>query len=259
MKKILMTILLAAPGLFAQKMEFNLDHLVAKAPATLRAVAQARLASTVGMPAMLIGEVGVGKQTLARTIHQASSRNARSFASLACNFLEPAQMEAERLGMRTVILRTGLVLTKDGGLLKQLLLPFKLGVGGPLGSGEQYMSWIHLDDEVGLILWAIDDERVNGIVNATAPNPVTNKEFSKALGRALGRPAFIPAPKFAVALLRGNELAETAPKFGLYLYDPETQERVRVYDDGDTWELYAQPVRPREEPRVIRDRRTVKS
>jgi uncharacterized protein len=122
---------------------------------------------------------------------------------------EAAEREAERLGLRTVILRTGLVLTKDGGLLKQLLLPFKLGVGGPLGSGEQYMSWIHLDDEVGLILWAIDDERVSGIINATAPNPVTNKEFSKALGRALGRPAFIPAPKFAVALLRGNELADT--------------------------------------------------
>jgi uncharacterized protein (TIGR01777 family) len=122
---------------------------------------------------------------------------------------EAAEKEAERLGMRTVILRTGLVLTKHGGLLKQLLLPFKLGIGGPLGSGEQYMSWIHLDDEIGLIVWALDDERVSGAVNATAPNPVTNKEFSKAFGRALGRPAFVPVPKFAVALLRGNELAET--------------------------------------------------
>ena len=112
---------------------------------------------------------------------------------------EAAEREAENLGMRTVILRTGLVLTKHGGLLKQLLLPFKLGVGGPLGSGAQYMSWIHLDDEVRLILWALDNDRVSGVVNATAPNPVTNKEFSKAFGRALGRPTVIPTPKFAVA------------------------------------------------------------
>ncbi len=121
---------------------------------------------------------------------------------------EAAEREAEKLGMRTVILRTGLVLTKHGGLLKQLLLPFKLGVGGPLGSGAQYMSWIHLDDEVRLILWALDNEQVSGVVNATAPNPVTNKEFSKAFGRVLGRPTVIPTPKFAVAALRGRELAD---------------------------------------------------
>ena len=121
---------------------------------------------------------------------------------------EAAEQHAERLGMRLVILRTGLVLSKDGGLVKQLLLPFKLGVGGPLGSGEQYMSWIHLDDEVGLILWALDNDEVSGVVNATAPNPVTNREFSKAFGRALGRPAIIPAPKLAVAALRGRELAD---------------------------------------------------
>ena len=121
---------------------------------------------------------------------------------------EAAEREAEKLGMRTVILRTGLVLTKHGGLLKQLLLPFKLGVGGPLGSGAQYMSWIHLDDEVRLIVWALDNEQVSGVVNATAPNPVTNKEFSKAFGRVLGRPTVIPTPKFEVAALRGREIAD---------------------------------------------------
>lgn len=121
---------------------------------------------------------------------------------------EAAQDEAAELGLRLVILRTGLILDKDSGLLKELLPPFKLGVGGPLAGGEQYMSWIHLDDEVGLILWALDNDEVSGVVNATAPNPVTNKEFSKALGRALGRPSFFPAPKLAVAVLRGRELAE---------------------------------------------------
>lgn len=122
---------------------------------------------------------------------------------------EAAQLEVQKLGIRTVILRTGLVLSKHGGLLKQLLLPFKLGLGGPLGDGSQYMSWIHLDDEVGLILWALDDERVSDIVNATAPNPVSNREFSKAFGRALNRPALLPTPKLAVTALRGRELADT--------------------------------------------------
>jgi uncharacterized protein (TIGR01777 family) len=121
---------------------------------------------------------------------------------------EAAEREAEDIFDRVVIFRTGLVLTKDGGLVKQLLLPFKLGVGGPIAGGEQFMSWIHIEDEVGLMLWALDDHRVWGVINATAPNPVTNREFSKALGRALHRPAFMPAPKFAVAALRGGELAD---------------------------------------------------
>src|SRR3954449_9681126 len=108
---------------------------------------------------------------------------------------ETAEREAERFVPRVVILRTGLVLTKHGGLLKQLLLPFKLGVGGPIAGGEQFMSWIHIDDEVGLLLWALDNDRVAGAMNPTAPNPVTNREFSKALGRALNRPAFMPVPK----------------------------------------------------------------
>ena len=122
---------------------------------------------------------------------------------------EEAEREAEDVFDRVVILRTGLVLSKDGGLLKQLLLPFKLGVGGPIAGGDQYMSWIHLDDEVGLILLALDDRRVWGVINATAPNPATNRELSKSLGRALHRPAIFPVPKLAVAALRGGELADT--------------------------------------------------
>jgi uncharacterized protein len=121
---------------------------------------------------------------------------------------EAAEREAEGIVPRVVIFRTGLVLTKHGGLLRQLLLPFKLGVGGPIAGGEQFMSWIHIEDEIGLILWALDDERVSGTVNATAPNPVTNRQFSKALGRALRRPAAFPVPKLAVTAMRGRELAD---------------------------------------------------
>ncbi len=123
---------------------------------------------------------------------------------------EAAELEAEKLGMRTVVFRTGLILTRHGGLLKQLLTPFKLGLGGPLAGGEQYMSWIAFEDEVALVLWALDNEEVRGILNATAPNPVTNKVFSKALADAINRPAVVPAPKLAVAALKGRELAEMA-------------------------------------------------
>jgi len=121
---------------------------------------------------------------------------------------ETAERQAEDVADRVVIFRTGLVLTKEGGLLRQILLPFKLGVGGPIAGGQQFMSWIHIDDVVGLLLWALDDKRVWGVINATSPNPVTNREFSKALGRALHRPAVTPVPKFAVAALRGRELAD---------------------------------------------------
>ena len=123
---------------------------------------------------------------------------------------ERAAEAASKGGVRVVVLRSGLVLDPDGGLLGQLLLPFRLGVGGPLGGGRQYMPWIHIDDEVALILWALDTDGVSGVINATAPNPVNNREFSKALGAALGRPSFMPAPRFAIAALRGQELAEQA-------------------------------------------------
>jgi uncharacterized protein len=123
---------------------------------------------------------------------------------------EAAAREAESGGIRVVRVRTGLVLDPESGLLDQLLLPFKLGVGGPLGSGAQYMPWIHRDDELAIFLWALDTDRANGVYNGAAPNPVTNREFSKALGRVLSRPAVIPAPKLAVRALRGPEVAEFA-------------------------------------------------
>jgi uncharacterized protein (TIGR01777 family) len=118
---------------------------------------------------------------------------------------ESAAREVEGLGPRLVIVRTGHVLDADDGLLAELLTPFKLGVGGPLAGGGQYMSWIHIDDEIGLLLWALDDEKVSGTINSTAPNPVTNRELSKALGRALNRPAVMPVPGFVLDLKFGHE------------------------------------------------------
>jgi uncharacterized protein (TIGR01777 family) len=119
-----------------------------------------------------------------------------------------AREVANVAGVRLVIIRTGHVLDPGGGFLKQLLRPFKLGIGGPLAGGEQYVSWIHVEDEVGLILWAIENEAVSGVVNLTAPEPVTNRELSKALGRALHRPASLPVPGFALGLMYGSEFGE---------------------------------------------------
>jgi uncharacterized protein len=122
---------------------------------------------------------------------------------------EGAARPAEESGVRVAILRSAPVLDPRGGLLKQLLLPFRLGVGGPLAGGRQYMPLIHRDDEVALILWAIENKQVSATLNASLPNPVTNREFSKALGRVLGRPAVAPVPKFAISALRGGELADS--------------------------------------------------
>jgi uncharacterized protein (TIGR01777 family) len=135
---------------------------------------------------------------------------AMTFDAQLCVDWEAAAREAEASGMRVVVLRTGLVLDKRGGLLKELLTPFKLGLGGPLAGGRQYTPWIALDDEVGMILWALDNNEVTGTLNATGPEPVTNREFSETLGRLLGRPAFLPTPKIAIRMLYGRELAVAA-------------------------------------------------
>jgi uncharacterized protein (TIGR01777 family) len=100
--------------------------------------------------------------------------------------------------------RIGVVLDKEGGALKELITPFKFGLGGPVGSGKQYMSWIHHEDMTGILLFALDNHAVVGPINATAPNPVTNKAFGKALGAALHRPAFVWTPAAMLKLGLGG-------------------------------------------------------
>lgn len=114
---------------------------------------------------------------------------------------------AEGLGLRVVKIRTGVVLDADGGALKSMLPPFKAGIGGPVAGGRQYIPWIHVDDIVGLYLKALDDAAWSGAYNGAAPEPVTNKAFSTALGKALHRPSVTPVPAFAIKLLYG-EMAE---------------------------------------------------
>jgi uncharacterized protein len=122
-----------------------------------------------------------------------------------CIAWENAALQALTVGVRTVRVRTGVVLDKEGGALKQMMTPFKMFIGGPVGmGGRQYVSWIHHEDMVGLLLLALDHPQCQGPLNATAPHPVTNKEFSKALGHALHRPSFLPTPKLMLRLALGK-------------------------------------------------------
>ncbi len=126
------------------------------------------------------------------------------FLARVCVAWEREAQAAEALGLRVVLVRTGVVLDKEGGALGKMLPFFKAGVGGPVAGGEQLMPWVHADDVVGIYLRALDDPAWSGPVNATAPEPVTNKAFSKALGRALHRPAVAPVPAVAIQLLYGD-------------------------------------------------------
>jgi uncharacterized protein (TIGR01777 family) len=131
----------------------------------------------------------------------------RGFLAEVCVVWEREAAAAEQLGVRVVRLRTGVVLDRGGGALARMLPFFRLGIGGPVAGGRQRLPWIHVDDLVGMYVAALDDAAWNGAVNATAPDPPTNKTFGRALGRALHRPAVAPVPGLAVRLLYG-EMAE---------------------------------------------------
>jgi uncharacterized protein (TIGR01777 family) len=133
-----------------------------------------------------------------------SSKPGKGFLPEVAVEWERAAELAEALGLRVVRLRTGIVLGAEGGALSQMLTPFRLGFGGRLGSGKQWWSWIHLDDLVGLIHFALANPNASGPLNGTAPEPVTNAEFTRTLGRALHRPTFLPAPAFALRLALGE-------------------------------------------------------
>ena len=126
------------------------------------------------------------------------------FLASLCVEWENAALAAEALGTRVVTIRTGLVLSEKGGALKPMLLPFRLGLGGPIGSGAQYWPWIHADDWSAIVEFLLNQSTVSGAVNLTAPTPVTNAAFAKILGAVLRRPAILPAPRFALRALLGE-------------------------------------------------------
>lgn len=151
-----------------------------------------------------IGFYGTGQH---EALHETSAHGTDFLAEL-CVEWEQTALGAEPL-TRVVLLRTGVVLAREGGAYPELVRPFKFFAGGPIGSGRQVVSWIHIDDWVRMTMWALTNTQVAGPLNLTAPNPVTNAELAKAIGHALHRPALVPAPAFAVRLLLG-EMADAA-------------------------------------------------
>ncbi|MDX1565653.1 MAG: TIGR01777 family oxidoreductase, partial [Phycisphaeraceae bacterium] len=144
-----------------------------------------------------------GDQTL-----KESAPPGEGFLAEVCQAWEAACDPLREAGGRVVNLRLGVVLSRKGGALAKMLTPFRLGLGGPVGSGRQYMPWVSLEDVVGAICHAIDQPSLSGPLNITAPEPVRQKDFAKTLGRALGRPAFMPMPAFVIRLLLGREMAD---------------------------------------------------
>jgi uncharacterized protein (TIGR01777 family) len=133
-----------------------------------------------------------------------SSQQSPDFLGQVAAAWEHEAQQAEKLGVRVVRLRIGTVMGAGGGALQKMLLPFRMGLGGRLGAGVQWMSWIHLDDLVAMILFALRESTLRGVLNAASPHPVTNAEFTRALAHAAHRPAVIPVPAFALRLLLGE-------------------------------------------------------
>jgi len=173
---------------------------------TRRLVAALAVART--RPAALVSASGIGYYgSRGDTVLTEQAAPGRDFLAETCAAWEREARCAEEVGVRVAMLRTGVVIGRGGGALAQMLPPFRLGLGGPIGNGNQWFSWVHLDDVVGLYLHALD-HGLSGPVNGVSPAPVRQKDFAKALGQALHRPAFLPTPRLALGLLYG-EFAET--------------------------------------------------
>ena len=172
-----------------------------------RAIANAIITATKP-PKVLISASGAGYYGAGAEPKTEASPAGDDFLAHLCVDWEDEARRAERAGTRVVLMRTGVALERSGGALPKLTPPFRFFVGGPLGSGRQYMSWIHRLDYIEMVRWVVETPAVDGPLNATAPHPVTNREFVKALGRAMHRPALLPAPGPALRLLLGKERAE---------------------------------------------------
>ena len=176
------------------------DSRILATRSVVRAIAQARRP-----PALLISASGVGYYgTRGDQLLTEQSGPGDDFLSEVCRAWEAEAAAAERSGARVTLVRSGVVLDKRGGVLERMARPFKFFMGGPLGSGRQYLSWIHRDDWVALVRFLLDRPEHRGAFNATAPSPVPNEEFTRVLARALGRPAFMRVPAFALRLALGE-------------------------------------------------------
>jgi uncharacterized protein (TIGR01777 family) len=176
---------------------------IARSRSDLPAAYLGQLERLARRPAAYVSASAIGYYGTSRTAtFTESSPPGDDFLARVCVAWEAQALRARDLGLRAAIVRTGLVLGTGGGALAKLLPLFRSGLGGPVASGEQWCSWIHLDDQIGIYLLAIDGYA--GTLNATAPNPVTNRDFTRALAAAVHRPALLPAPEFALKLAFGE-------------------------------------------------------
>ena len=148
--------------------------------------------------------VGFYGTSLLDTFTEDNHDTGADFLATVVDSWEQEAIKAEALGIRTVLLRFGVVLASDGGALSKMIMPYKLFAGGTVGSGKQWLSWVHIDDVVSMVEFAVNNEKVSGALNVTAPNPKQMKEFGSVLGDVLGRPHWLPAPSFALKILLGE-------------------------------------------------------
>jgi len=168
--------------------------------AVAEAVGQAETKPKVVVQASAVGYYGVGDEIPLPE----SSAPGKDFLGQVCAKWEASSAEVETMGVRRVVIRTGIVLSTAGGAFPKLLLPFRFFAGGPIGSGKQYFPWIHIDDQVRAIRFLMENESASGPYNLAAPNPPTNKEFVQKLGKAMGRPALLPVPAFVFQIVFGE-------------------------------------------------------
>jgi len=182
-------------------------------------------------PKLLISSSGTGiyENSLTEEFSELSRTATNSFTAKVCESWELKALEAKEFGVRVVPLRTGLVLATDGGILAELLTAFDLCLGNKLGDGKQMMPWIDMHDMLGIIEHIINNEEVVGVVNATAPKPVSNELFSKSLAKAMGRPMFLPTPIFMLELLYGKEMTRTLLLEGRTVLPVKIQEQGYVF------------------------------
>ncbi|RDV37101.1 TIGR01777 family protein [Bradymonadaceae bacterium TMQ3] len=159
-----------------------------------------------------------------------TSASGEGFLAEVCRAWEGACEPARGAGVRVVNTRFGVITSSQGGALDKMKLPFKMGVGGPMGSGGQYMSWVALEDVVGALRWLLLESQLEGPVNVVSPNPVTNARFAKTLGKAMHRPAVVPTPGFALKVALGSEMAEEM------LLKGQRVRPKRLQDEGYTFE-----------------------
>jgi uncharacterized protein (TIGR01777 family) len=177
-----------------------LDSRVALTQKLVQRIASAQQKPTVLLSGSAVGYYGNGGDTV---LDEAMAAG-HDFPAELCAAWESAARAAEQSGVRVCLLRTGLVLSKRGGLLGRMLLPFKLALGARLGDGKQWMSWVHINDYVAMVLQMLNDASLNSVFNMTAPAPVTNAEFTQTLAQTLHRPALFIAPSFALKLALGE-------------------------------------------------------